>query len=113
MAATAANPAPQSGKGMRMNRFGYTAVMTSGLAPAVIGFAGAAHADGPGNAQQTISQLQADGYTVIVNRLGATPLDQAAVVAVRPGQTFVSTDSRTVSESIRIIAAPVGHVRVE
>jgi hypothetical protein len=30
---------------------------------------------------------------VIVNRLGTTPLDQAAVVAVRPGQTFVRTDS--------------------
>ena len=79
---------------MRMNRFGYAAAMTSGLAAAIIGFAAAAHAapDGPANAQQTISQLQTDGYTVIVNRLGATPLDEAAVVAVRPGQTFVRTD---------------------
>ena len=78
---------------MRMNRFGFA--VTSALAAAAIGFAAAAHAapDGPGNAQQTISQLQTDGYTVIVNRLGTTPLDQAAVVAVRPGQTFVRTDS--------------------
>jgi len=76
-----------------MNRFGFA--VTSALAAAAIGFAAAAHAapDGPGNAQQTISQLQTDGYTVIVNRLGTTPLDQAAVVAVRPGQTFVRTDS--------------------
>ena len=78
---------------MRMNRFGFA--VTSALAAAAIGFAAAAHAapDGPGNAQQTISQLQTDGYTVIVNRLGTTPLDQAAVIAVRPGQTFVRTDS--------------------
>ena len=78
-----------------MNKFGFATAVTSGLAAAVIGFAAAAHAapDGPGNAQQTISQLQTDGYTVIVNRLGTTPLDQAAVIAVRPGQTFVRTDS--------------------
>jgi hypothetical protein len=78
-----------------MNKFGFATAVTSGLAAAAIGFAAAAHAapDGPGSAQQTISQLQTDGYTVIVNRLGTTPLDQAAVIAVRPGQTFVRTDS--------------------
>ena len=30
---------------------------------------------------------------MIVNRIGSAPLDQAAVVAVRPGQTFSRTDS--------------------
>lgn len=30
---------------------------------------------------------------MIVNRLGSTPLDQATVVAVRPGQTYSRTDS--------------------
>ena len=30
---------------------------------------------------------------MIVNRLGSTPLDQATVVAVRPGQSFSRTDS--------------------
>ena len=49
---------------------------------------------GPGNAQDTISQLQQQGYNVIVNRIGDTPLDQATVVAVRPGQTHDTTDSR-------------------
>ena len=48
---------------------------------------------GPGDAQQTIDQLQADGYTVIVNRVGTAPLDQATVVAVRPGQTYSRTDT--------------------
>lgn len=33
------------------------------------------------------------GYKVIVNRVGNTPLDQASVVSVRPGQTYSRTDS--------------------
>jgi hypothetical protein len=49
----------------------------------------------PGNAQETISQLQADGYNVIVNRIGTTPLEQATVVSMRPGQTYSRTDSGT------------------
>lgn len=78
-----------------MNKFGFAAAVASGLAAAVIGLAAPAQAapTGPGSAQQTISQLEADGYTVIVNRLGSTPLDQATVVAVRPGQTYSRTDS--------------------
>ena len=30
---------------------------------------------------------------MIVNRLGTAPLDQASVVAVRPGQTYSRTDT--------------------
>ena len=30
---------------------------------------------------------------MIVNRIGSTPLDEASVVAVRPGQTYSRTDS--------------------
>lgn len=71
------------------------AAVVGGVAAAVIGSAGTAMAapNGPSNAQQTISQLQAQGYTVIVNRLGSSPLDQASVVAVRPGPNFSRTDT--------------------
>jgi hypothetical protein len=55
---------------------------------------------GPGNAQDTINQLQADGYNVIVSRVGATPLDRATVVAVRPGQNYSRTDSGTPGDSL-------------
>ena len=54
--------------------------------------------------QDTINQLQAEGYNVIVNRISGTPLDQATVVAVRgparptagpirgnPGDSFETT----------------------
>ena len=79
-----------------MKKFGLATVLAGGLAAAVIGLASPAEAapSGPGNAQDTISQLQQQGYNVIVNRIGDTPLDQATVVAVRPGQTHETNDSR-------------------
>jgi hypothetical protein len=78
-----------------MKKFGFAAAMVSGVAAAVVGLAAPAAAApaGPGSAQQTINELQAQGYTVIVNRIGTAPLDQAAVVAVRPGQTYSRTDT--------------------
>jgi hypothetical protein len=78
-----------------MKKFGVVTVAASALAAAIIGLAAPAQAapTGPGNAQQTISELQARGYTVIVNRLSSAPLDQATVIAVRPGQTYSRTDS--------------------
>jgi hypothetical protein len=78
-----------------MKNFGFAAVVASGLAAAILGLAAPAQAapTGPGNAEQTISELQAQGYNVIVNRIGSAPLDQATVVAVRPGQTYSRTDS--------------------
>ncbi|MCW2685587.1 MAG: hypothetical protein JWR37_477 [Mycobacterium sp.] len=78
-----------------MKKFGFAAIVASGLAAAVLGLAAPADAapSGPGNAQDTISSLQAQGYNVVVNKLGTAPLDRSTVVAVRPGQTFSRTDS--------------------
>ena len=78
-----------------MKRFGFATVIASGLAAAVLGLASPVEAApaGPGNAEQTIGELQTQGYHVVVNRIGSAPLDQATVVAVRPGQTYSRTDS--------------------
>ena len=65
-----------------MKKFGFAAAVVSGLAAAVIGLAA-----------PTIDVLRAQGYTVIVNRIGTVPLDHADVVAVRPGQTYSRTDT--------------------
>ena len=43
---------------------------------------------------QTVRTLEASGYNVIVNRMGAAPLSQCTVSAVRPGQTHSTEDSR-------------------
>jgi hypothetical protein len=82
-------------KDVKMKKFGFAATVVSGLAAAVIGLAAPAAAapTGPGDAQQTIDVLRAQGYTVIVNRIGTAPLEQADVVAVRPGQTYSRTDT--------------------
>jgi hypothetical protein len=84
-----------------MKKFGFATILAGGLTAAVVGLAAPATAapTGPGNAQDTISKLQADGYNVIVNHIGSTPLDQASVVAVRPGQTYSRTDSGTPGDS--------------
>ena len=76
-------------------RFGIATVLAGGLSAAVIGLAapGQAAPSGPNNAEQTISQLQAQGYKVIVNRLGSAPLEESTVVAVRHGQSFSRVDS--------------------
>ncbi len=80
-----------------MKKVGFAAAVAGGALAAVLGFAAPAQAapSGPGNAQQTINELQSQGYTVIINRTGTAPLDKATVVAVRPGQTFSTTDSGT------------------
>ena len=77
-----------------MKKFGFAAVVAGGLTAAILGLATPAQAapSGPGSAEQTISRLEAQGYHVIVNRLGSAPLDQAAVVAIREGQTYSRTD---------------------
>jgi hypothetical protein len=88
-------------EGTQMNKVGLATVFAGGLTAAVLGLAAPAGAapTGAGNAQQTINQLHADGYNVIVNRVGTTPLDQATIVAVRPGQTYSRTDSGNPGDS--------------
>lgn len=77
-----------------MKKFGFATVAASALTAAFLGLAAPAIAapTGPGNAQDTISKLEAQGYQVVVNRIGNAPLEQASVVAVRPGQTYSRTD---------------------
>src|SRR6185503_4385261 len=48
---------------------------------------------GPSPVDATISQLRAQGFQVIVNRVGTAPADRCTLSAVRPGQTFSRTDS--------------------
>jgi hypothetical protein len=90
-----------------MKRFGFSTVIGGALAAAVLGLAApiAAAPTGPGNADQTISQLEAQGYSVIVNRIGTAPLDQATVVAVRPGQTYSRTDSGVPGADDRVVTS--------
>lgn len=61
------------------------------------GAAGAAPTGAP-NAQSTIGMLQAQGFRVLVSRVGDGPLDKCTVNAVRPGrkssQTLIGVRTR-------------------
>jgi len=80
-----------------MNKFPITALTASVLSAAGLTLAATAVAapTGPTSVDQTVTQLKADGYTVIVNKVGAALADQCTVAAVRPGQTYSRTDSGT------------------
>lgn len=75
--------------------FATVAISASVLASAAVVLASTAAAapTSPFTVDRTVSQLEADGYHVIVNKVGPSPLSQCAIAAVRPGQTFYRTDS--------------------
>jgi len=72
-----------------------TSLAAGALASAAIGLAGTASAapSGPSPVDDTISQLQAQGFQVLVSRVDSAAVDQCTLNAVRPGQTFSRTDS--------------------
>jgi hypothetical protein len=62
--------------------------MTLGLAPPAL--AAPVEVD---SVEETVDELEADGFTVILNKVGSAALSDCTVTAVRPGQTRVRTDS--------------------
>lgn len=70
-------------------------VIAGAITAAALGLAGAANAapSVPTTAAQTVNNLQAQGFRVIVNKFGTAPLEQCVVSAVRPGQTYSRMDS--------------------
>ncbi|MEO3757442.1 hypothetical protein ABGB19_04005 [Mycobacterium sp. B14F4] len=61
---------------------------------AALAFAGVASAAPMGpDVSRTVKTLESQGFQVIVNKTGNGPLDQCAVAAVRPGQTYQRMES--------------------
>jgi hypothetical protein len=42
---------------------------------------------GIGSAQDTVNELEDNGFKVVLNKMGAEPLDHCTVDSVRPGET--------------------------
>lgn len=42
---------------------------------------------GIGSAQNTVNELEDNGFKVVLNKMGAGPLDHCTVDSVRPGET--------------------------
>ena len=80
-----------------MTTIARTALTAGALSAAALLMAptAAAAPSGPSSVEQTVNQLKAEGYTVIVNKVGAAPADQCTVAAVRAGQTYSRSDSGT------------------
>jgi NADPH:quinone reductase-like Zn-dependent oxidoreductase len=78
-----------------MKSLAVSVIAAGAMAAAALGMAGAAQAapTGPDTASQTVSRLEAEGFQVILNKVGTAPLDQCTVSAVRPGQTYSRMDS--------------------
>ena len=72
-----------------------TSIAAGALASAALALPAIAAAApaGPSSVDATVSQLRAQGFQVIVNRVGTAPTEQCTLGAVRPGQTFSRTDS--------------------
>ena len=83
-----------------MKKFGFATIAATALTAGFLGLAAPALAapTGAGNAQDTISSLQDQGYKVVVNRLSETPLSEASVVSVGQGPTFSHTNSNNANE---------------
>ena len=78
-----------------MKKLVLTSLAAGALAAAALGLAGTASAapSGPSSVDATVSQLQAQGFQVLVSRVDSAAVDQCTLNAVRPGQTFSRTDS--------------------
>lgn len=78
-----------------MKKYGIAAVATAALTAGVLSLAAPAAAapTGVGNAQEIITSLEDQGYTVVVNRMSDAPLVHANVVSVGVGPTFTHTES--------------------
>lgn len=68
-----------------MNGLALAAVTGGALSALTLGFPPDAWAapSGVGSAQDTIDELQRDGYRVTLNRIGTAPLDRCTVASVR------------------------------
>ena len=84
-------------EGKAMKRFAFATLAASGLMAATLGLAAPAVAapSGAGLAQDTVNQLEANGYKVVLNKVGGASLDKCTVTSVRPGRQITQpvTDS--------------------
>ena len=78
-----------------MRKILFTSFVAGALASAALGLAATAAAapSGPSTVDDTINQLRAQGFNVLVSRVDNAAVNQCTLNAVRPGQTFSRTDS--------------------
>ena len=101
-----------------MKKFGFATIAASALTAGFLGLAAPALAapSGSGNAQDTISSLQNQGYQVVVNRLSNASLADANVVSVREAQSFTHSVSGANNDDDKLfgpVTTTIVHVNVK
>jgi hypothetical protein len=86
---------PYKAEGTKMRKVTFATIATTGLAAATLGLASPALAapTDVGSAQDTINSLKAEGYTVIVHKVGNAPLSQCTVSATKAGHSYTGPGS--------------------
>lgn len=73
----------------KMKNFGFATIAATALTAGALGLAAPAlAAPTGGDAEDTISSLQDQGFKVVVNRQSTAPLSQANVVSIGEGPSF-------------------------
>ncbi len=72
-----------------MNRFTLATIAGGAFIALALGFPAGAQAapSGIGSAQDTVDELEHNGFKVVLNKLGTAPLDHCTVDSVLPGET--------------------------
>ena len=85
----AAGPEELTWKAPHMNRSTLATTAGGAFIALAVGFPAVAQAapSGVGSAQDTVNELENNGFKVVLNKMGAGPLDHCTVDWVRPGET--------------------------
>jgi hypothetical protein len=91
-------------KAPQMNRLTLSTTAGAFVALAMALPAGAQAApSGIGSAQDTVNELEDNGFKVVLNKMGAGPLDHCTVDSVRPGETVtrpIQTGGELVNQTV-------------
>ena len=78
-------------KAPQMNRSTLATVAGGAIIALAVGLPAGAQAapSGIGSAQDTVNELENNGFKVVLNKMGEGPLDHCTVDSVRPGMTVI------------------------
>ena len=75
----------------QINKLTSAAIVGGAFIALALAIPAGAHAapSGIGSAQDTVNELEDNGFKVVLNKMGAGPLDHCTVDSVRPGETVI------------------------
>jgi hypothetical protein len=95
---------------LRLGLAGLAIAVAASAAPIAFASSAAAAPTGSSDAQSTIGMLQAQGFHVLVSKVGDAPLNKCTVNAVRPGRK--ASQNLPIRTGVRTqpVAAPTVYV---